>query len=729
MTNLILKQGLYKKAGADGPTFEQQFGILTNAAIVEKFPQLDACRIAFQVLEKSDDNDEGSGVAIYLLGSNVIYVPSFFRGGKINTGDIMYVAKKEQLLPLSDAWMADVRESNYSDAGTQMDPGLVNAKDGSPQSVTIRDLLDPITKSAVAHFNSCAGFDDPDAKEINLLDLTLRMGKKASEKFMDTVLGDVAFMNSVLKFYDGNQVHAFAKKAAEMFKEAAAQPVAEMILPLEDGAKSLSDKEMQALYRDGFFIRKTAAAPEHTPTVIKAKELPDSFRSITRPGKVRLPSPTGDISDCLVFVKNDMSSVFEGNMCCDCCGGDSENAVWALNAEKAMFPRGRIHFIGIKDGNMPFELESDTLSIGTPEPMSDADIKGIGVALDPDKQRSLPRNTVVILPGGAAIRFDRYDPYVTDQDDCGWVHSYDGSKQIRISSNPDQKTVIVTESLVQLPMGCRVILPKGFTEEGLRIPTKDEGPQNPDSLTHVGLITLATLPAFIALYRNKNYDAIKITTNGSEFAISGAKESSGSLKEASFALVTDYNVDPAVAKILLKEASNGASFSRPRCSEYLLTKVAENLDDPWRDSPVGMTLKQETRPEVTQMVPPTGPSNPEALMTAVQQAADQGIKDVFDVTVLKMLAQQTDVFDDIADDLPDFMNTIDKLCRRLFQFYAHMDDMEEQYGMVKMKTLEQAIKNSLDSLSELTIFFKTRSVLQETEAKEIGSGLMSGNML
>ena len=79
MRNLIIHQGISKKAEGDGPSFEQQFGLLSNAQIADKFPQLDSYKLAFQLLKKDDDNTEAVGVAVYYLGKSVIYVPSFFR--------------------------------------------------------------------------------------------------------------------------------------------------------------------------------------------------------------------------------------------------------------------------------------------------------------------------------------------------------------------------------------------------------------------------------------------------------------------------------------------------------------------------------------------------------------------------------------------------------------------------------------------------------------------------
>ena len=111
------------------------------------------------------------------------------------------------------------------------------------------------------------------------------------------------------------------------------------------------------------------------------------------------------------------------------------------------------------------------------------------------------------------------------------------------------------------------------------------------------------------------------------------------------------------------------------------------------------------------------------------EAAQNGIKEVFDVTILKLLVKQNRVFDEIQEDLPVFMQVLDSLCRKLFQFYWHTEKMEEKYGMTKLKSLEESLKVTLDSLSELTIFFKLRTVDGTGSTGDSLGDLMTGQML
>lgn len=46
---------------------------------------------------------------MFKLDSQFILVPAFFNKGKIKTGDMMYIQSIDTFRPLSDAWLADVR--------------------------------------------------------------------------------------------------------------------------------------------------------------------------------------------------------------------------------------------------------------------------------------------------------------------------------------------------------------------------------------------------------------------------------------------------------------------------------------------------------------------------------------------------------------------------------------------------------------------------------------------
>jgi hypothetical protein len=113
-----------------------------------------------------------------------------------------------------------------------------------------------------------------------------------------------------------------------------------------------------------------------------------------------------------------------------------------------------------------------------------------------------------------------------------------------------------------------------------------------------------------------------------------------------------------------------------------------------------MTETTEEPPEVTtEDLQNKALEDSNQIVDTVQKATEAGVKEVFDVSVFKLLMQEADPGAAIMDIVPDFMQTLDKLCQMLFMYRCHMQDLEERYGAVKMKALEKSLQNTIKDLS------------------------------
>lgn len=735
MRNLIIHQGISKKAEGDGPSFEQQFGLLSNAQIADKFPQLDSYKLAFQLLKKDDDNTEAVGVAVYYLGKSVIYVPSFFRNGKIRTGDIMYIPNIQQMRPLSDPWLAWVKNKDLSDIGSAVPFDTGDSRQGSPSSTMIRETTDPLTKVGSVPDTAVSDMTKLPDSDMDIFDVVLKMGKTAAQCLVQSMVQpDV--VNSFLQFYGPDRIDEFAKQAMELSSVAHETPGAELITPLDKRAYELSDKERRALYSDGFFIRKKASS-EFTPKVVRNKALDTTFRNIQESGVYDILMAGGDIHKVYVLVSRKSLELEDDCPYPDDSGLQSkpyanfpaEMAIKNTDSDQTKTKIVAIPLTG-QDSFHIYELGRDV--VGVP----DLDIKKvreagekIGVALDSDI-KEIPSGSMIFCPCGKAIYvgvcFDKLQ--APDSSVC-WS-SYNGKFNIRVSDDDELKQPLWTRTCLIVPKKMRVAFPPSRKRNG----EYNEGDNVSSHAGYMGYATIDTIASDIEEFKRKTYDKIKIYSNGSDFVLSddSSRDSkTASMQEAALDLVNRYNLDPAVAKVMLKETLNGASCDRPRTNTYLITKkadggVVQGYDDPWNESNIGMSTIINPVPTIERYDMSAVTGDPALLAQAVQTAADSGIKEVFDVTVLKTMAQAVDVFDMIHDFVSDFTGSLDKLCRLLFLFYWASDQMERKYGSVKMGQLEQAIKNSIDSLSELTIFLKMRSVLPSNVGDVQASSLMDG---
>jgi len=97
-------------------------------------------------------------------------------------------------------------------------------------------------------------------------------------------------------------------------------------------------------------------------------------------------------------------------------------------------------------------------------------------------------------------------------------------------------------------------------------------------------------------------------------------------------------------------------------------------------------------------------------MATAQQAGQSGQKEVFDTAMISGMLK-TVRQDSLVDRyLGALMKALDKLGRILFLFYWHQEEFEDRYGKSDLPELEDSIRNSFESLGELTLFLKSREV-------------------
>ena len=700
MHRLIVQRNMTKNAAEeDGPSFEQQFGILANAVISDKFPQLDSMKLAFQLIDKTDDNTKACGASVYVVGKTVIFVPAFFRNGQLKTGDMMLIGETQTFLPMSDPWLAWIKNKDLVPSGElipadEMDPI------GNTKGTTIREIADPIIKTASVFLKGLCKLD-PDltktASQMNVLDTTLHMGKQATESMLDNLVKP-DLLNAALSFYKPEDLQKFAMAANDMVPA----PAVQVIMPFDKEAKELKSNELNALYKDGFFIKCAKETP--APKVMRKTKVNNLFGMLKEPGKTGLLQPDGTIKEVYIVKENYAG---DSAYCWDCNskGGNSytsdHDGFMPPRPFSSSEPRFKIitadKVCDAKGGAM--ELLADR------KDFSDDVLSEIGTALKGSGDHK--DGVYLIFPDGSCMR--KYD--LTKGKDNTWTH-FDQTIQLAEDDSTLRKPLPVSDGLLIVPNKTRVV--------------------SGDDLSSIPVVTMATLDAFLENFTAKHYNKARIYNNGSDYTVSGSNTTDGdkplSFKEACLALVNDYGVAPADAKIMLKDASNGATYDNPKSTSYLIEKTA-SIDGGWQDANIPMDQHINQPPQISQREMPTFLEDPAQLEQAVTNAAQQGIKEVFDVTVLKLLVKQNRFFDEIQEDLPVFMQVLDSLCRKLFQFYWHTEKMEEKYGMVKLKSLEESLKVTMESLSELTIFFKLRTVDGTGSTGDTLGELMTGQML
>jgi hypothetical protein len=108
----------------------------------------------------------------------------------------------------------------------------------------------------------------------------------------------------------------------------------------------------------------------------------------------------------------------------------------------------------------------------------------------------------------------------------------------------------------------------------------------------------------------------------------------------------------------------------------------------------------------------------ENTMALAQQAGQTGQKEVFDTAMLSGMLKSVRQDSIVDKHLGDLMKALDRLGRLLFLFYWHGEEFEDRYGRQDMPELEDSIRNSFETLGEVTLFLKEKTI--ESSIGELG---------
>jgi hypothetical protein len=106
-------------------------------------------------------------------------------------------------------------------------------------------------------------------------------------------------------------------------------------------------------------------------------------------------------------------------------------------------------------------------------------------------------------------------------------------------------------------------------------------------------------------------------------------------------------------------------------------------------------------------------------MQVAQQASMNGQKEVFDVSMLSGLLKSVRQDSIVERHLSDLMNALDSLGRLLMNFYWHQEEFEDRYGKSDLPELEDSLRNAFESLGDITLFLKEKTIESPFEQGDI----------
>lgn len=97
-------------------------------------------------------------------------------------------------------------------------------------------------------------------------------------------------------------------------------------------------------------------------------------------------------------------------------------------------------------------------------------------------------------------------------------------------------------------------------------------------------------------------------------------------------------------------------------------------------------------------------------MAIAQQAGQEGQKEVFDITMVSNMLKSVRQDSLVERYLGSLVEALDSLGRLLMHFYWHQEEFEDRYGKSDLPELEDSIRNAFESLGDITLFLKEKTI-------------------
>jgi len=768
------QRGLAKQAelGGDGQDipFEQALSNLAHAYLRDKAPTLLDYEVGFQLLERNQENTKAVGVVGFKVGSLWLYVPIFFLRGELKGHELLYIKDQDVFVPLKENWLNYLlsRKPNVLGDGTSKDTQQLGV-----MSPSLQQLSQNRVKRGSAYPEWVEAFlpvwaymaTTPPAQQEKFANVRTFPEVLAAEGAQS-----VQFMHEVANRYPTvfkAAAELYGEKLAGALKEAcAAQKSADNVLqpkqaastrtiqtgsvidttiphPIKTGALKIitrdteqsdalpvdtTEEDQEKLLRDGVLIEDTREGDE--VSVAYKTQVESRVFNPTETGLYRVITNAGDIEECLVTMapvcpkgRDSISTIARKNS-----SGHSDwvnaNASDIFAVEKIEDEDYRTWFKSLPDADS-LKSGSTYILLGVTGEASlpispNSQIGGV------DGGRTYKVHTNKRLHSGKSLR-ERYQQNTHD-------YSYD-DEFVHLNAKAGTK-LVGSENNLFVPEDFKAFRLSGeradvdYVSDDSAKDKKSPLPLVPGKVLDAELNLMAKT-AELAIYHN-----------GHEVELNSLRMEP---KQAFITLIKDYGFREKQAREMLREAEKTRKARyRVKYAEYV-KQAQDPFLQPGPTTPGFPGPQMGTEAVIGGQVPaqypmsasqpvtdmyrgdpsqydPTAVPDPMAMQGA-QQAAQLGQKEVFDTAMIGSMLKAVRQESMVDRYLGDLMKGLDRVGRILFMFYFHQDDFGDRYGKAEMPELEDSLRNTFESMGDLTLFLKQKSVDPYPEEGSVGVDL------
>jgi hypothetical protein len=670
-------------------SIEQTLASMAHRQLTQTMPTLAPNLLGFELITNNDDNTFALGVNVAIIGDTYLYIPTILKNGRIAPVDLMYVPELDQFLPCRDAWLTYIQSKKtdllavLSKKKQKRSRGAGNVDLNMPFDSIVKVASDDISgildhaKNAMveAICSAPASFHIPCVNE--LVDHAPVNGLKKLASYIESSEGQ----DALAEFYTADDIKTITAKLEDKLKNAKTisfsnnDGTVKILTVASSEAKSLDAGEKIKILRDGAIIKDTRG---FTPSTVYKTRTSNSWVVPAHDGVYELLKVDGTTLTAYVVKEDTLTEEVRTKH------NTSKSSFYVIPLDESI--KRKAYHVKEKDIlGQPYPNTEDLPIMGSNiSSIGSVDALGDVIIIDSEHNARL-------------LKYFDFDKSVIRKDDETFI--YRGFTDVKHDSNARRSENHHLNALgVQNRIGLKgLIIGKSGSKTriaGDMLRTGSDSKyievSNYDNNTPLAIKMLADEYTMLdALAKRDNYISLSLfKADGRIYVDSSLAKIAGAVPiDAEYELVKSLAMLPEDAHTLVKEAS--------RKPENYLVKLASETELMLSATDIA---PEDINSDTLVLTPQMSEEDKHILDTAVKS----GTKEVFDISILKMLAEE-DAPDQIINEwIPALFTALDKLGRILYLCRAG-ESMQDVYGDARIEDVERKLRKQFNELGDIIL--------------------------
>lgn len=667
-------------------SIEQTMASMAHRQLTQNMPSLTPDLLGFEIITQSDDNTFALGVNVARIGDTYVFIPTILKNGRIAPVDLMYVPEIDQFLPCKDAWitylkskkadlMATVsKKKKGGNAGNvDLDMPFTNImKVASKGLSSLQDVAKEVMVDALCSAPTSTGI--PCVSE--LIDIAPINGLKKLASYIESTDGH----NSLVEFYSDEELRNITDKLqnrldnAPKFGLIGSDGEVKILTSASAEARTLPNEDKVKILRDGAVIKDTRGL---TPSTVYKTKTNAEWCTPNDNGVYELLKVDGTTLTAFVINANTMDKQV---------GKPGKKSYYVIPLDDGQARKA----YKVQDKDIIGQPYADTKKVS---------LKG----LDISSLNNEGSGDVVLLNNAGATMLAELSgrpgmPVIRKDDEL--IITRNINKCYNESNNTLGTIGTSTygrglDGIIVGKEGSKMRIANNYLRVGkdttyFTIIPDYFGDELPKSIK-----LLATVDNIIdAVSRRAGNVAVDIfrADNGIYVDSDMVKVAGASNIDAAYALVNKLAITPADADIIIKEAS-----AKNNVKHSYIVKLANDTQVSLHASEMP-AVEFESNPQTLSPMSTMSEEDQHVLNTAMQS----GVKEIFDVSVLRVLAEEDSPAQIINEWMPTLFTALDKVGRILYLCRAG-ESMQDAYGVDRVDDVERKLRKQFNELGDIIL--------------------------